>query len=430
MKLSPFVVGVLAFCGLIAAVAVLTFSGALPGFRGEKVGSAGEVVVWGAADFEEIKTPLNDLNFVNRNQFKLSYVQKDAALLDQELTEALAEGRGPDLVVLPQDLLRRHLNKIEPISYEVFTEQAFKQTFIPQGDLFLNDQGVIALPWYVDPLVLYYNDQILTSAGIPLPPRYWTDIQSPLSTGILKKVTELDERNNISQSAIALGQFNNLTHAKDILSLLVMQSGDQIVTGPLGVNKVVFDRGAQAALNFFIQFSDPTKEQYTWNSALPRSIDMFTSGKLAFYLGRASDLTLIQKANPHLLFNVVKAPQIDNTVVPQTFGELYGVAVLKAGKKKPAAVAAAIAFTGNGFAVSVDETSSLPSARRDLLGQVGADNIKNVFRQSALISRGWLDPNPVETDRIFKDMVDNLLVGRLPVSDAVLRARDQLLLLK
>lgn len=430
MKLSPFVLGVLVFCGLIAAVAVLTFSGALPGFRSEKVGLSGTVVVWGAADFEVIKIPLDRLNFANSDQFSLSYVQKDAATLDQELTEALAEGRGPDLVVLPQDLLRRHLNKIEPISYEVFTEQNFRQTFIPAGDLFLNDQGVIALPWYVDPLVLYYNDQILTSAGIPLPPRYWADIQSPLSTGILKRVTLLDERNNISQSAIALGQFNNLNHAKDILSLLIMQSGDQIVTGPLGANKVVFDRGVQAALNFFIQFSDPTKEQYTWNSALPRSIDMFTAGKLAFYLGRASDLALIRKANPHLPFNVVKVPQIDNRVAPQTFGQLYGIAVLKASKKKPAATAAAIAFTGNSFALGMDEKNPLPSARRDLLEQVGADNIKNVFRQSALISRGWLDPNPIETNQIFKDMVENLLVGRLPVSDAVFRARDRLLLIK
>ncbi len=430
MKFSPFMAGVLIFCGLIAAVAVLTFSGVLPGFRTKTVGVAGNVELWGTVDFNLIDTYLNDLNFLNKDSFRITYVQKDPTTLDQELTNALAENRGPDLVVLPHTLLRRHSNKIEPISYEVFSEQAYRQSFIPQGDLFLTDTGIMALPWYVDPLVLYYNDQILTGAGIPMPPAYWVDVQSPLSTGILKRVTKIDESRSITQSTVALGQFNNISHAKDILSLLSMQSGDSIVAGPLGESTVVFGNGAERALNFFVQFSDPTKEQYTWNSALPLSISAFGAGRLAFYLGRSSDLPLIQKANPHLPMAVVMVPQIDNDSSPQTFGELYGVALLKASQHKPAAVAAAVEFVGHDFNAELADNSFIVPARRDLLGPVGDNAFKNVFYQSALISRGWLDPSPTETDRIFKEMVDTVLVGRLPISDAVARARDQMRVIK
>lgn len=431
MKMSPFLIGILIFCAAIAAVAILTFTCVLPGFGcNQGPGPEGNVVIWGTFDADELSPRLVYLSRANEEFFNLTYVQKNPATLDQDLTEALAAGVGPDLVVLPQELLWKHTNKIYQISYEVFSEQAFKQTFIPQGDLFLTDEGILALPWYVDPLVLYYNDQILTGAGIPLPPRYWADIQSPLSDGILKRVTKTDERNNITQSTIALGQFNNLNHAKDILSLLIMQSGDRVVTGSFADKIVELESGAATALNFFIQFSDPTKEQYTWNSALPRSIDAFTGGRLAFYLGRASDLELIRRANPHLPFNVIMVPQIDNLTSPQTVGQLYGVAVLNASQRKPAAAAAAVAFTGQDFTASVSDIFVLPAARRDLLGRVGDDNIKNVFNQSALISRGWFDSNPTETDAIFKEMVDNILVGRLQIQAAVKRARERLNLIK
>lgn len=430
-NLSPFVVGVIVACVLLAAVAVLTFSGALPGFRGKSAGVAGNVTIWGSIDYNIIDSDLSNLNFLNKDNFRLVYVQKNADTIDQELTEALAEGRGPDLVILPHTLLSRHLNKIQPISYEVVSEQNFKQSFIPQGNLFLGEAGVLALPWYVDPLVLYYNDQILTSSGIALPPRFWVEIQSPLADGVLKKTTQLDELNNISQSTIALGQYNNINHAKDIIALLTMQSGDPIVGGVIDNNTTVeFGKGAQTALNFFIQFSDPAKEQYTWNSALPRSLDAFTSGKLAFYIGRASDLELIQKANPHLPFNAVVVPQIDRSSVQQTFGQLYGVSVLKASTKKTPATLAAIALTSGDFASAVALVNPLPSARRDVLSRGGGDNFKSVFNQSALISRGWFDPNPIETNIFFKEMVEGVLVGRTSIADAVSRVSGQMKAIK
>ncbi len=35
-----------------------------------------------------------------------------------------------------------------------------------------------------------------------------------------------------------------------------------------------------------------------------------------------------------------------------------------------------------------------------------------IFQESALIARGWLDPSPKESDKAFKSMVENITSGR------------------
>ena len=49
---------------------------------------------------------------------------------------------------------------------------------------------------------------------------------------------------------------------------------------------------------------------------------MFTSGKLAFYLGRASELFKIQSVNPNLSFDVSSMLQTRGTNTKRTYGEI------------------------------------------------------------------------------------------------------------
>ena len=57
--------------------------------------------------------------------------------------------------------------------------------------------------------------------------------------------------------------------------------------------------------------------------------------------------------------------------------------------------------------------------RRDLLRDVSEDAAQSVFAQSALLARGWLDPNPTRSDEVFKAMIESVVSGRLPLGDAI-----------
>jgi hypothetical protein len=49
-----------------------------------------------------------------------------------------------------------------------------------------------------------------------------------------------------------------------------------------------------------------------------------------------------------------------------------------------------------------------------------------VFVESSLIARGWLDPAPRETDRVFQDMVESVVSGQNEPAGAVFDASQEL----
>src|SRR3989344_4857651 len=87
----------------LAVFGILVFSGAIPIGKNDKPGSLGSVVLWGTTDAATMAPILEEFNDVN-SSFVVQYVQKSADTFDQDLLEALAEGRGPDIFFLPDDL--------------------------------------------------------------------------------------------------------------------------------------------------------------------------------------------------------------------------------------------------------------------------------------------------------------------------------------
>jgi hypothetical protein len=136
---------------------------------------------------------------------------------------------------------------------------------------------------------------------------------------------------------IALGQYNNINNVKDILSTLLIQNNNPIV-GREGksyyslLNSNLLNLSVspiEAVIQFFISFSNPSNTAYSWNQSLPSSFDMFTSGRLAFYIGRASELFNIERVNPNLSFDVTEIPQIKDSPTKRTYGEIYAIVVSK-----------------------------------------------------------------------------------------------------
>ena len=387
------------------------------------------ITMWGTIPADSFTTFVSHYFSQANLKYTVNYVQKDPSTFDQSLVEALASGVGPDAIILPEDLIVRYSNKIYPIPYAVLPELTFKQTFIQEGEMYLNGTGALALPLAVDPLVMYWNRDTFNKAGVTKPPVTWAQI-----AGLVPKMTSLDQSANVLSSTVALGEYRNVTDAEEILSALLMQAGSPIVTvnsdGSLQ-SALKEDYGlktspAIAALQFYTNFSNPSQPQYSWNRSLVSSRDAFANGDLAIYFGLASEYTAIQNKNPNLNFDVALLPQVANAKVYSTFGHMLGLAIMK-NSANPAGTYTVLSALASAEAVPYwSDLLNIPSARRDILSQAQKSAVKTVFNQSAIMSKAWLDPNSANTNQIFQNMVESYTTGRSGIEEAIGTASDQL----
>ncbi len=404
----------------MGALVILGVGGAILFATAKGKGGAGtvSVVMWGAIETTDVSNFISLLSTESKD-IEISYIEKDPASIEEELISALASGKGPDMILLPQDLVVKQLDKFYVIPFESYSARVFKDSFIRQGELFMLPEGIVGLPFMIDPMVMYWNRDIFTNAGQALPPTTWTDFVA-LAPKIIKK----DSNNNVTQSLVAFGEMRNVSHAKDMVSLLSLQAGTPIVSRTSdGVLMSVFDiKGsgippAEQAVSFYTEFSNPVKPSYSWNRSMPKDKDAFIAGKLAVYFGYASEVDEIRAANPNLDFDVALVPQATDKKL--TFGKMHAVALLKSSPKVISAWQAAITLTSTEAQKLWVDQSGLPPVRRDMLGTLPGDEYKSIFYQSALISSAWLDPYRESTNGIFMRLVENVTAGRLRVSESV-----------
>lgn len=423
--MSNFRIILTAVFAIFIVVGIIMFSIYRGGSGG---GSTEQITVWGMIPQSTFSKYIESVNSSKNINIAVKYIEKEADSFDSEFIEALASGTGPDAILLPQDLILRHKDKIYPIPFNTLSERTFKDTFIEEAELFLSSKGALALPFSVDPLVMYWNRDIFTDVLLPKAPSYWDEFFS-----LVNKITEVDGSLNVGRSAVSFGEFKNVANAKEILSLLMLQAGNPIVKiekdRPVSVLKDQMGfttPPAEAALRFYTEFSNPSKKSYSWNRSLPLSTSYFLSGDLAVYFGFASELNDIKLKNPNLNFDVAVIPQRREAKTKTTFGRMQGFALIKSSKKLLPAFNTISALTSGGNISLWSKTSGLPPVRRDLLASGTADPVGSIFYTSAIISKGWLDPNREETKTVFQNMVESVVSGRLRLGEAVNRAHSEI----
>ncbi len=390
------------------------------------------VLIWGTVPSSQFNSFLNNLedNFLS----KVSYEEVRREELHQGLLRAIADGVGPDLLFFPHDMSYELRNRIEPLSFETYSPSLFEANFVPATEIFVDNykEEIEALPFSLDPLVLYYNRQILSQARKTVPPVTWLDL-SELNPTLTKR-----EGNQLSQSLIAMGEFENVRNAKEIIATLIMQAGNPIAERTMpGRNlkglKVVINESAHqttqpalSALSFYVEKTNPGSSAYSWNSSMPDSREAFTSGDLAFYVGFASEFSIIAKENPNLDFRVGLLPQVVDAERETAFARITGLALLKNSGRPNDASRVMYRLTERPAVELFSLTSGLAPVRHDALAERPVKPERAVFYESAYISRAWIDPNYEETRRIFKEAVEGIVSGRLSVSQAVGRIKQEM----
>ncbi|HYF12820.1 MAG TPA: extracellular solute-binding protein [Candidatus Paceibacterota bacterium] len=403
---------------ILVGIGVFAIFGGVFGPRG-----IGDVEVWGTLEEDIVRGTLEALRAQDRSLESVRYIEKDPATYKDELINAMAAAQGPDLALISAEDLLSFSDKIVTIPYSVIAQGSFLATYIDEAQIFLTPQGELALPFVVDPVVMYWNRDLFASAGIASPPKYWNELLT-----IAPKITSLDARSSVTRSAVALGEWRNIGTAKEMLATLFMQAGDNIaVRAASGEPEVVFGASpqgsvtnpAESALRFYTEFANPTKTSYSWNRALPDALTMFTAGDLGVYFGFASEYSAIKARNPNLRFAAAVVPQIEGNNTRVVYGYLIGLAIPKSSNNIQGALMAAQSLTSKSGISLISGALSLPPVRRDVSVDTSGDAVAGAFVNSALISRGWLDPSPRETDQIFRSMIESVVSGALTPAAAI-----------
>jgi len=424
-KLTIFQIIILGIFGMFAVGGMVYFA---RGTYGSAAGQIGEVLIWGTLDERAFSATIRALADNDPRLLSVQYEQYDPRTFYAELSDAIASDRGPDLILFQHEYIMRDQRKVMTLPLESVSERAFKEQFVDGTDIFWTPEGALGVPAVVDPMVLYINKDLLATGGFSQPPTSWNEVFD-----IAEKVTRKDDSKSITHSGIAFGEYANVTHAKEILATLIMQAGSPITMREgdgrvhVAINTSITDvtQPAQSALRYYTEFANPSKIVYSWNRSLPESRVAFGQGDVGLYVGFASEYPILRAQNPNLNFSVAMLPQIKDTGRAVTFGRMYAYAVPKGSLNPEGALQVALILGNTEASRTLWQTTGIPSARRDVLAEP-VDGAGAVFRDSAIITRGWLDPDPSRSGLAFQGMIEDATSGASRLSEAVQRAEREL----
>ncbi len=415
MKSSPFQIILIAVFSFFIVVALIALYFTKSSGKEEK--EAVEVSLWGTLSSYQVEA-LSAGAGLEKSGIKIVYQEIKSDNFDEVLIEALASGTGPDAILISTDRLLRYQDKIYPFSYESITERNFKDTYVSATELFMSPWGYLGIPLAIDPLVMYWNRDIFSNAGMVYPPKVWNDFLRLAET-----LTEKgDNQSSIKRSAVALGEFGNVDNAKEIISAMALQAGTPLVKRSAeGALFTDFGDGTafSGVIDFYTEFANPVKPDYTWNRSLPNSQAMFVRGDLGIYFGFGSEFGDIKRKNPNLDFDIAYFPQPKNAKTNITFGRIYGISILKWSANKEIASVMAGLLGGKGAGEAWIAISGLPSARRDMVSAGPKDAFSTIIFNSALWARSWLDPDAKKTKTLFGDMIDSITSGWMTTGQAI-----------
>lgn len=402
-------------------------------YKGASSKDAISATIWGTLDGAKMNAFIAEVTKGRKPEMRLMYVQKGKDTIAEDLVEALAIGQAPDAILVDNANLLRNANKIITIPYASYPQSQYKSTYVQEAEMYLTETGVIAVPFAVDPLVMYWNRDIFNDAVIPEPPKYWDEFVT-----LAPKLTVKNQSLGIERSAVALGEFRNVNNAKQILSMLIMQAGNPIAVRSSGRVESALTNAfgypvppANSALSFYTQFANPSQTVYTWNRSMSGNAEtLFRKGLVAMYFGFASELPVLREKNPNLNFGVALMPQTRPSgtyrPVQMTYGTMYGFSITRGTRNFAGTLSAIYALTDASALKKWGTLDGSPSVRRDVLAANPADAASAVFATSALWSRGWLEPDTQKTSIVFQSMVENVTSGILRHNDAVRVADDEL----
>jgi ABC-type glycerol-3-phosphate transport system substrate-binding protein len=421
MKLRPFELGlVVVFIGLI--VTSLVFLSAYKKPQKNDGPVVGTVTIWGVLPREAMAPTLDELIKSDETYARVSYRAIEAANFNDELVNALADGKGPDMILISHEQLAEMRRRIQPISYESFPLRDIKNIYIDGAQILTLSDGLYAYPIAVDPLVMYWNRDLVTTDGFLEAPTTWEQMVNEYLPTLIRRNPD----RSITRSVLAFGEYGNVKNGFGIISMLLMQAGTKGVVDENGrTYRIELNQstdGSTQALrvvsDFYTRFSKPTNSLYSWNRSFSSDLDRFISGELVFYFGYASEGPEIERRNPNLNFDIAEVPQGDTATVRRTYGRFYGLAALRSSDNLAGASTMLLMLGGKDMTEKISKSAAMVPVFRTSVAGGSNDTYGRISYKSATIAYGWLNPRLSKADEIFKTMTEDINENRRDVGGA------------
>jgi ABC-type glycerol-3-phosphate transport system substrate-binding protein len=305
-----------------------------------------------------------------------------------------------------------------------------RSQYVDGAEIFALNDGLYAFPIAIDPLMMYWNRDILATKGFLEAPATWENLVNTMFTEIIER----DFSRTIRRSVVAMGEYSNVRNAYGVISALFIQEGSAgVVIDSDGRYSIQLQNRIggggdplRSAADFYTRFSKPSNTLYSWNRSLPEDRLSFVAEDLALYFGFASEGRQIQKMNPNLNFDIAEIPQDGSATVRRTYGKFYGLSVLNSSDNPTGAFAVLSNFGNKNVADAIAINSNMTPVYRTSLSAGSNDAYGRVAYRSASIARGWLNPNKKQVDTIFQTMTQDINENRRDLSGAVSDASDRL----
>lgn len=415
--------------------------------------------VWDGPDtFAPIIAKYNELHPFVQVDYKLIRYEE----YEQKLLEAFASDRVPDLFSIHNTWTRKYQSRnwLTPmpaqtvmaypevkgsIKKEIVTVlrtnvspslNDIKSQFVDvvYDDIVIKDNkgkaGVYGLPMGIDTLLMFVNRDLFNNAGITEIPKFWNvEFQQTV-----RRLTKQDNKGQIIQSGVALGGGHNVDRSSDIVSILMMQNGTEMMnldntlitfsakpTDNLSESKIP----GEDALRFYTDFANPAKEVYSWNNTMDNSLDLFIRGKVAIIFGYSYMLEQIKAGNPKMNLVVARLPQIEDSD-PVNFAN-YWVETVASKSAHPDEAWDFIKFATAAEQVPsyLSATKKLTAIRR-LVEKQKQDLELGPYVDQVLTSKSWYKGNDANSaEQIMRQMIDSVAKGELNVSQALEEANSK-----
>lgn len=385
---------------------------------------------WRLWDERDTFSPLIEAYQKENPNVTITYRKLTLNEYEKAIIDALASGKGPDIWTIHNTWLPKHLDKLEPAPESLLNLTDYQNTFVEvASNDFVNDNKVYAIPLSVDTLALYYNKDFFNTAFIVAPPANWNEFEEDVI-----KLTKTDELGQISKSAVAMGSAGNVNRAPDILSLLMLQNGTEMVNA--GRSAATFNLSAEnrqgeayfpglQALKFYTDYANPKKEVYTWTPTNTSSIEAFIGEETAMMFNYSYQAATIRAKAPKLNFGIARVPQIKDSTKEVNYANYWAEVVSKSSPNKEEAWKFLTFLAKKENAKNYAEITKRPGARKDVLkDQLDNPELK-IFATQALTAKSWFQIDSAAVDNIFNKMIETVVLGENEPEDALSSANQQ-----
>jgi multiple sugar transport system substrate-binding protein len=211
-----------------------------------------------------------------------------------------------DIVEIDESWIDEVYTQLLPITSNTILSR-YTKTILDNNTL---NTLVYGVPFRFNSLVIAYNRDHLAEINFTE-----ADFNKLDWTGLAikaKSITKTEKTINsdkkqiekIIRSGAAIGSPKNVTNAKDILKLLIMQNNASFYDSK--TKKYALDSKFEEALKFYTEFTT----QKIWDDSLGNDIKTFAEGKTSIVIVNSKDIDEIIRLNPNLNFATAIPPQI------------------------------------------------------------------------------------------------------------------------